>query len=171
MKRGSTPIKSGSTIFARGVVYLVGIAALLVCTILLPELAREEAVGKPANAYLTNLFLVGAYVLSIPFFVALYQTLQLLNYIDGNKAFSNRSIKALQNIKICAVVFSALIIVAVIAGISLSRSVDPREDVTFMVTLGFIFTFVSSVIAVFVAVLQKLLTDAVALKSENDLIV
>jgi hypothetical protein len=54
---------------------------------------------------------------------------------------------------------------------TLARSLDPREDVTFMVTIGFVFTFVSSVIAVFVAVLQKLLSDAVALKSENDLIV
>lgn len=178
MKRGSTPVKprinrgkSGSTMFVRGVVYLVGIAALLVCFVLIPELVREESVGKPINPYLTFAFFVGVYTLSIPFFAALHQTLKLLQYIDKNKAFSDQSIQALQNIKICAIVFSALIVVAVIAVIGLARSVDPREDVTGFVSLGLMFTFVSSVISVFVAVLQKLLADAVALKSENDLIV
>jgi hypothetical protein len=176
MKQGSTPIKSeaalngsGSTLFARVVLYLVGTAALAVLFILLPELAREEAVGKPTD--LTVPFLAVASVLATPFFVALYQTHQLLHLIDKNQAFSNRSINALRNIKICAIAFSLLIIITVIAGISISRMADPGEDVTFMVTFGIIFTFVSSVIAVFVAVLQKLLTDAVALKSENDLIV
>lgn len=164
-------MKKGPIIFARGVVYLIGIAALSVCVILIPELAREGAVEDPSTAYLTYPFLACAYILATPFFVALYHTHKLLNYIDKNKAFSNQSIKALQNIKICALVFSALIVLAVIAGISLSRSIDPTEDVTFMITLGFIFTFVSSIISVFTAVLQKLLADAIALKSENDLIV
>ena len=164
-------MKQGSTIFARAVIYLVGIAALAVLIILLPELAREEAVGKPFNPFVTFGFFAVAYLLSVPFFVGLYQAHKLLQYIDKNKAFSHQSIKALQNIKICAIVFSVLIIFAVVAGIIIARSIDPREDVTFMVPLGFMFTFVSAVIAVFVAVLQKLLTDAVAMKSENDLIV
>jgi hypothetical protein len=164
-------MKRGTTIFARGVIFLVGIAAFSVLTILLPELVREESVGKPINPYLTYSFFAGVYILSIPFFVSLYQTLKLLNYIDENKAFSNRSIKALRNIKICAIVFSAMIIIEVVAGISLSRSIDPREDITPFITLGLTFTLVPSVIAVFVAVLQRLLADAGALKSENDLIV
>lgn len=146
-------------------------AALLVCTILVPELIREESVGKPVNLYLTYSFLSAVYIIAIPFFIALYQTLKLLHFISENKAFSHQSIKALQNIKMCAIIFSVLIVIAVITGLSLARMIDPREDVTFMVTFGFIFTFVSSIIAVFVAVLQRLLIDAVALKSENDLIV
>jgi hypothetical protein len=171
MKRRATLMQSGSTLFARGVVYLVGIAALAVCLILLPELVREESVGKQTNPYLTSAFLGGAYVLATPFFIALYQSLKLLDYIDRNKAFTEQSIKTLRNIKYCAITFSFLIIVAVIVGISIARSMDPGEDVTAFVTLGGLFTFTSSIIAVFMAVLQKLLADAVALKSENDLIV
>lgn len=164
-------MKRVSTRFAKIVIYLVGIAALAVCIILLPELAREDAVAHPATSYLSYPFLAGAYVLAIPFFVALYQAHKLLHLIDLNKAFSLQSIKTLQNIKRCAIVFSVLVVITVIAGISLAKSIDPTEDVTFMVTLGFIVTSVSSVIAVFVALLQKLLADAVALKSENDLII
>lgn len=164
-------MKQGSTIFARIVVYLIGLAALAVCIILLPELVREEAVGKSPNPYLGYSFLACAYALSIPFFVALYQAHKLLKYFEANKAFTPQSIMALRNIKICAMVFSVMITVAVIVGMSIARRMDPGEDVTFIATIGFIFVSVSSVIAVFVALLQKLLTDAVALKSENDLII
>jgi hypothetical protein len=164
-------MKKSSTIFARIVIFLVGIAALAVCFILLPELAREDAVGKPASANFTFPFLATAYIVASPFFLALYQTSKLLQYIDKNKAFSKQSIKTLQKIKACAIVFCVLVVTAVIAGISITRSADPKEDITFMVSFGFICVFVASVIAVFVAVLKKLVTDAVALKSENDLTV
>lgn len=171
MNKGSTPIKLGSLIFAKIVVYAVGIAALAVCLILLPELVREESVGKATNPYITYSFLGGAYVLSIPFFAALYQTLKLLKYFERNKAFTRESIQALRNIKICAIVFGIMIIISVLGGMIVARSIDPREDITGFVTLGCIFTSVSVIIAVFVAVLQKLLADAIAMKSENDLIV
>ena len=164
-------MKRGSTMFARGVAYLVGAAALAVCFILLPELVREESVGKPFNPYLTFGFFACVYIIATPFFVALYQALKLLRYIEHDKAFSKQSTQALQVIKICAITFSTLVVVATVAGITLAKLVDPREDVTGFITLGFMFAFVSNVIAVFVAVLQKLLADAVALKSENDLIV
>ena len=161
-------MKKNSTIFARLVLYLVGIAALAVCVILLPELAREESAGK---SDVTIPFLTVSYILATPFFVALYQSHKLLNYIDRNKAFSAESIRALKNIKICAIVFGVLIVLGVITLLSVARIVNPKEDVTGFATLGFIFTFISSVIAVFVAVLQRLLADAVIMKSENDLIV
>ena len=164
-------MKRVSTLFARGVVILVGIAALAVCFILLPELAREETVSNPESASLTLPFLTAAYIVSTPFFVALYQAFKLLYYIDTNKAFSKESIQALRAIKICAIIFSILFVLAAVLGIGWVRSIDPREEVTFVFTIVFIFTFISGVIAVFVAVLQKLLADAVEMKSENDLIV
>ena len=158
-------------LFSKSVVYLVGLAALAVCFILLPELAREESVENSGDLLMTSLFLLGSYVLATPFFVALFYTLKLLKNIESGNAFSHQSINILGKIKRCTVVFSVLVICAVIAGIVLAQSIDPNEDVTFMVTFGFIFTFVSGVIAVFVAVLQRLLSDAVKMKSENDLIV
>lgn len=161
-------MKKSVTVFARGVVYLAGIAALAVCFILLPELAREESVGK-SNVMLP--FLSIAYILATPFFIALYQSHKLLNYIDKNKAFSNQSIKALQYIKLCAIVFSVMVVVLVLVGIIWIKIMGVQEDPPPFPLLGFALTFVSSVIAVFVAVLQKLLADAVAMKSENDLIV
>lgn len=164
-------MKISATVFARWVVYLVAIAALGVCFILLPELIREEYVEKPISNYLTFTFLASAYIVAIPFFIALYQTLKLLHSIEKNSAFTKQSITILRNIKMCSVVFSIFVILAVIIGVILSKNIDPTEDITFIITFGGIFVFVSSIITVFVGVLQKLLTDATTIKSENDLIV
>lgn len=163
-------IKRELMIITKGVLCLMGVAVFSVCAILLPEIAREEAVGK-VNHPPAYPFLIGAWILSIPIFFGLHQALKLLDYIDGNKAFSDLSVRALRNIKICAIVFSIMIIVGAITVIILARSADPREDVTPVVTIGFIFTFVSSVIATFTAVLQRLFKDAIHMKTENELTV
>ena len=51
------------------------------------------------------------YVSAIPFYVALYQAFKLLSYIDKNQAFSELSVRALKNIKICAITISGLYVV------------------------------------------------------------
>lgn len=163
-------MKKSLTIVTKGIVYLMGSAVITVCTILLPELAREEAIGK-VNPPTALPFLVGAWVLSIPIFIALYQTLKLVSLIDENKAFSNQSVKALQTIKYCSMAFGILIVIGATAAIILTRSADPTEDVTPIFMVGFIFTFVSSVVATFFAVLKRILMDAIKIKSENDLTV
>jgi hypothetical protein len=170
MKKKEIPVKRGLTIVTRGVLYLMGFAVISICVILLPELAREEAVANP-NAGPAVPFLIGAWVLSVPIFVALHHTLRLLSYIDTDKAFSVLSVKALQNIKMCAIAFSAMIVFGAITVIVMARISDPREDVTHILTLGFIFTFAASIVATFAAVLKRLLQDAINIKTENDLIV
>lgn len=162
-------MKISTTTFARWVIYLVGIAALAVCFILIPELLREESVEKPIDTYLTYTFLTSAYIIAAPFFIALYQTLKLLHSIEKNKIFSKQSINILSNIKICSVMFSIFVALAVIAGVLLTKNIDPTEDITFVITFGGVFIFTSSIITVFVGVLQKLLIDATSMKSENEL--
>jgi hypothetical protein len=171
VKKSISTNNAGWTRFARGVVYLVGIAALAVCFILLPELVREESVGKPTDPSLTFLFFAFAYVLAVPFFIALYQTHKLLDLIDKHQAFTQKTLRALQYIKNCTIAFGVMLVMALVIVLSIVRSIDPREDITAFISIGFIFTFVTAIIAVFVAVLQKLVADAVALKSENDLII
>lgn len=163
-------MKNNLITITKGSVYLIGIAVITVCAILLPELAREEAVGKvnPPSSYP---FLIGAWILSLPIFIALHQTLKLINYVKQNKAFSNKSVKALKYIKYSTLVFSFLIVSAVIAVIVLTRGANPPEDITPVITIGFIFTFVSSLITTFVAILERLLKDAINIKSKNDLII
>jgi hypothetical protein len=120
MKKKISLKKSGLTMATRLIVYLSIIAVLAVCTILLPELAREEAVGKinPPSPYP---FLIGAWLISVPVFVAQYQLLRILKYIDENKAFSKLSVKALMHIKRSAIAFGIMIVLAVISVVFWNR--------------------------------------------------
>jgi hypothetical protein len=158
--------KQGSTIFLKVVIFLIGITVLALCIFWLPGIASRDAEANPETAYLQYPFLVCAYVLSIPFFVALYQAFKLLTYIDRNKAFSELSVRALRYIKYCAITISILIVVGIIFVVLFIEG-----DVAGVIGLGIMCTFASSVIATFAAVLQKLLKEAIDIKSENDLTV
>lgn len=148
----------------------MGIAVLVVCAILVPELAREEAAGR-INPPESRPFLIGVWVLAVPVFVALFQTHKLLGYLDQGKAFSEKSVRALKYIKYCAIIFAMMIAAAAITTFSITHSIDPTEDAAPVGTFGAIFTFVPVVIATFVAVLQKLMQQAIKIKEENDQIV
>lgn len=104
---------------------------------------------------------------AIPYYFALYQTFKLLNYIDKNNAFSELSVQALKNIKYSALAISVLYVL----GMPLFYLVAERDDAPGIIIIGMIMIFASMVIAVFAAVLQRLLKDAIDIKSENDLTV
>ncbi len=170
MKKVNKKTKSSLTIFARAVLYLVALAALSVCFILLPELAREEATGKP-NPEVVYTFLACAYILAVPFFIALYQTHKLLGYVDKNKAFSVKSINTLRKTKICALTFTILFFTFAASGIAFIKITNPNEDMAGFGPITLVFTLVSATMTVFLALLQKVLTIATQMKVENDQIV
>ncbi|MBW7475307.1 DUF2975 domain-containing protein [Paenibacillus oenotherae] len=159
-------MKRGSTLFLKGVVVLIGMAALAVCIFMLPDIARRDAEAHPETSYLQYPFLAGAYVLSLPLFISLYQAFKLLSYIDQNKAFSDLSVRALRHIK-----YSGILLSSVIAAGMLFIIIFIDDDVAGIIGLGIMCTFASAVIAIFAALLQRLLRDAIAIKSENDLTV
>ena len=145
------------TLFLKVAVILIGILVLGLCIFGLPLFAN----------YLHFPVLIGMYAAAVPFFFALYQTLKLLSYIDKNIAFSELSVKALKNIKYCAITISILY-----AGlIPLLLPIAQADDAPGVVGFPIIIIFASIVIAVFAAVLQKLLKNAIDIKSENDLTV
>ena len=110
--------------------------------------------------------LVGMYLAMIPFFIVLYQTLKLLSYIDRNEAFSKLSVKALKTIKYCAITISILYVLELPFLYLLTKADDAPG-----ILIGIVVIFASMVVAVFAAVLQRLLQDAINIKAENDLIV
>ena len=80
-------MKQGSTLFLKGVVILIGIAALAICAFF-----TTAVISDAGRLFLPILLVI--YLTVIPFFFALYQALKLLSYIDTNKAFSQLSVKA-----------------------------------------------------------------------------
>lgn len=137
----------------------MGLIVLALCIFALPVGLREEGGYGP--------IFWGMYLTAVPFFIALYQTLKLLSYVDKNTAFSERSVSALRVIKYCAFIISGMYAI----GMPYIYFAAQEDDAPGVVVIGLIFTFAPLVIGIFATVLQKLLRSAIDLKSENDLTV
>lgn len=159
----------GSSLFLKFAIILIAIVALGIGIFVLPDMAAKDAAAHPQLAYQQYPFLAYAYILCIAFIVALYQSFKLLIYIDANKGFSELSVRSLRYIKYCAIIISALMVAGIITLMVLSF--EKGEDITGIVMPGLLVTFVSSVAAALVAVLQKHVQKAMEIKSENELTV
>lgn len=159
-------MKRGSTVFLQVVIVLIGIVALAIM-IRFP-LTEGRAVNLDLFSIYADPFIIYGYLASIPFFVALYQAFKLLGFIGQNKVFSLNSVKALRNIKYCAVILGILIMATVLY-ITIFHAVD--DDPAGFIVIGTLATFISAVIATAAAVFEKTLQSAVDIKSENDLTV
>jgi len=163
-------MKKGSTIFLRVVIVLIGIVALAIM-IRFP-LTEGRAVNLDLFSIYSDPFIIYGYVVSIAFFVALYQAFKLLGYIGQNKVFSLSSVKALRIIRYCAIALSILIAMAVIyIRISFSVKSVTDDDPAGFIAVSIVATFISFVIATAAAVFERTLQSAVDIKSENDLTV
>ena len=157
-------MKRSSTIFLQVVTVLFGVGVL---ALLLWE-PHVEGVNAHATLFemYFNPFIAYAYLASIPFFAALYQAFKLLGYIRQDEIFSQRSVRALRTIKYCALAIICFVAVSVIFMISGDR--DDRPAGVFMRLLV---TFPSIVVAIAAAVFERILQNAVDIKSENELTV
>ncbi|MES1041438.1 DUF2975 domain-containing protein [Peribacillus simplex] len=160
-------MKQVSTIFLKIAVIFIGMPVLALCIFVVPEIANFAAELYPDMTYLKYLVLIDLYASAIPFYFALYQAFKLLSYIDNNKAFSELSVRALKTIINCAITISSLYVV----GMPLFYLMAEMDDAPGIIVIGLVVIFASMVIAVFAAVLQRLLQEAIDIKSENDLIV
>jgi hypothetical protein len=158
------PMKRSSTAFLQAVIVLIGIGAL---AFLLWE-PHVEGVNAHATLFQMyfNSFVVYAYIASMPFFVALYQAFKVLGYVGQNKVFSQEAVKALRTMKYCALAIIGFVAVSVIFMINGDR--DDRPAGVFMRLL---ITFPAIVVATAAAIFERVLQNAVDMKSENDLTV
>jgi membrane protease YdiL (CAAX protease family) len=158
-------MKRGSTLFLKMAVFLMGIPVLTLGIFGLSWLPNHPV--NPDYDHILYPLLIGMYVSVIPFFAALFQAFKLLSYVDKNQAFSGLSVKSLNIIKICAITISGLYVV-ILPFVYLVADLDEAPG---LIIIGMVPIFASIVIAVFAAVLQRLLQEAIDIKSENDLIV
>ncbi len=159
-------MKRSSTVFLQVVIVLIGIGAL---ALLLWEPHLE---GRNANAtlfqiYFNDPFLALVYIGSIPFFIALYQAFKVLGYAGQNKVFSTEAVKSLRIIKYCALAIIGFVVVEEIF-IMLNHGDD---DAAGAIMMGVLIIFASIVIATAAAMFERVLQNAVDIKSENDLTV
>lgn len=158
-------MKQGSTLFLKVVLFCMGIPVLAICVAGAVQLVRNPA--NPEYAPLLYPAVVLIYITVIPFIMALVQSFSLLGLIDRQEAFSDRSVTILKKIKRYALSVSVLYV----AAFPFVFMVADKDDAPGLILVGLVPIFASVVIAVFAAVLQKLLREAIFIKTENDLTV
>ena len=158
-------MKRSSTLFLQVVIVLIGLGTLALM-LWEPHIEGRNAHSTVFEIYFNDPFLAYAYIASIPFFVALYQAFKVLGYAGQNKVFSQAAVKALRTIKFCAIALIGFVAVAEIF-IMVGTS-DDRAGGVFM---GILITFGSIVMASAAALFERILQNAVDIKSENDLTV
>ncbi len=160
-------MKHGSTHFLRFFIFLLGAAVLALCVFALPSMWKGGSEEFPAAAWAVSLIVAGLYASAVPFFLALRQALKLLGAIDRDAAFSESSVKALRDIKRCALAISVLYA----AFVPLLFPIADADDAPGLIIFGAALACAPVTVAVFAAVLERLLRNAIELQSENDLTV
>jgi hypothetical protein len=157
-------MQRSSTIFLQAVIVLIGLGVLALM-LFEPQVEGRNANATQFEVYFQDPMLAYAYIASIPFFVTLYQAFKLLRYARQNQMFSQQAVKALWIIKYCALALIGFVVVGEIF-ILLSDSHEPPA-----VVMGVLTIFGSIVIATAAAMFERILQNAVDIKSENDLTV
>lgn len=158
-------MKRSSTLFLKVVLCLIATVALA------GMLWFPQTEGRAANLDLisiyTNPLIIYSFIASIPFFIGLYQAFKLLNFIDTNKAFSQGAVNTLKNMKFASLSLIGFIVLALFYIRFFAQGDDPAGPTM----LGIAMSLAFGVIATAAGVFQKLLQNAVDIKSENDLTV
>jgi hypothetical protein len=141
----------------------LGVLALMLFE---PQVEGRNAHATQFEVYFQDPMLAYAYVASIPFFVALYQAFKVLGYAGRNQMFSPAAVTSLRIIKYCALALIGFVVVGEFF-ILLNES-DDRPPA---IVIGVLTIFGSIVIATAAAMFERILQNAVDIKSENDLTV
>jgi hypothetical protein len=160
-------VKKGSTFILKVTVVILGLAVLALGIFALPSIWKGGSAEFPGASRALFSIIILMYVTMIPFFMGLWQTLKLLHNIDTDQAFSNTSVAALRTIKRCAITITTLYM----AIVPLLLPIAEADDAPGLILFGFALACAPLIIAIFAAVLEKLLQNAIDMKSENELTV
>lgn len=158
-------MKRGSTLFLKFSLVLIAFIAVFAL------IRFPQTEGRAKDLDLISIYadplIIYSYIAVVPFFIALYQLFKLLGYVDKNKVFSEAAVKAVKTIKYCALSIPLFIFLALVY----IRLFVHGDDVAGPTGLGIIVSFIFIVFATGAGVFQRILQNAVDIKSENDLTV
>jgi len=157
-------MKRISIVFLQVVIVLIGLGTLAILVVF-PQM-EGRATNLDLFSIYSDPFILYGYAASIAFFVALYKAFRLLGYVGQNKVFSSDSVKALKSIKYCAMTLAVLIVGA---GLYVRIFHHEDDDPAGFLAMCIVTTFATIVVATAAAVFEKILQNAVDMKSENDL--
>lgn len=158
-------MKFGATVFLRVVLALFG-AGILTLMLVAPHFEGRNANATPFEIYFNDPFLAYVYLGSIPFFVGLFHGFRVLGYAGRNQEFSPQAVRSVRTIKYCAIT-----LIAFVAGAEVFILSITDDDRAGGVMMGVFIAFAAIVVATAMAILERVLQNAVDMKAENDLTV
>lgn len=159
--------KRGATLILKVTLFIMGIAVILLSIFAFPSLYKGGSLEFPEASKAVLLIVIGLYATTVPFFIALWHAFKFLSYIDRNQTFTLSSVQALKKIKYCAIVIGILYM----GGLPALLPIAEADDAPGLLIFGFLFACIPIVVAIFTEVLERLLKNAIEIKSENDLTV
>lgn len=152
-------------IFLKLAFIIAGIITILFALFLFPGIAKEVIYIDPDLAYLRWPFLILLELAGLVFLFALVQALRLMVHIDQGQVFSLEAVRALGLMKIAGTTMTILLY---FVALPLGFLIAETEDAPGTVPIFFLIASIPLVVAAFVAVLERLLREAVAIKNENE---
>jgi len=163
-------MKRSSTIFLQIVIVLIGIGTL---ALLLwePQIEGVNAHATLFEMYFKDPFLALVYAGSIPFFIALYQAIRALGYVGRNQVFSPEVVRALRIIRYCALAIIGFVVLEEIWIMLMNNLMNnaDNDNPGAPIFMGILIVFPSIVVAAAAAMFERILQNAVDIKSENEL--
>lgn len=164
-------IKNSSTAFLQTILIMLGVGVLL-ALIAMPQFEGRNVNATLFEIYFNDPFLAYVYFGTIPFFVGLYQAFKILGFVANNNTFSHLTVKALRTIKYCAFITAGAIIAAdifLVIHAHLYPEIGAVDGPEGAIMLGLITTATSIIIGTAAAMFERVVKNAVDIKSENDL--
>jgi hypothetical protein len=147
------------TVFLQLVIVFFGVGAL-VFLLWEPHIEGRNARATLFEIYFKDPVLAYVYIASIPFFVALYQAFKVLGYVRQDKTFSPATVNALRMTKNCAIAIIGFVAVSAIFIMFADDDDGPPG-----VVMRILVTFGSSVIAAAAAMFERIVQDALDIKT------
>ena len=160
-------VHRASTNFLRIVMAVMAAVAGLLLVLVIPAIYKDWNLEFPNVGYARIPVITLLVTSAVIFYAVLHQAVKLLGYIDKNKAFSRLTVKTLEKIKYLAVLMSGVHVLL----LPFTYAVAQEDDAPGLIVIGMLFALAPFAIAVFTALMQRLLQNVIDIKSENDLTV
>ena len=158
--------KKGSTMLLKITLVFMTLIVLVLAVFALPNIYKGALIEFPGVPNVVLGIIIAMYAVTVPYFLVMWQSWKLLILIDQNKGFSEFSIKAFRSIKFASLVGGLILMIGFVP---LLYPIAQLQDAPGLLVIGFAFSCIPFVVAIFASLLEKLFQNALDMKSENEL--
>ncbi|MFD1670680.1 DUF2975 domain-containing protein [Agrilactobacillus yilanensis] len=154
--------------FLKFVLIVVALLLMIIGIFGVPSFIRSMRINGVDFGIWRLIFGITIYPAILLFLMALYQAFRLLGYIRWQKTFTQMAVVTLNHIKKETMTVTGLLYVAFLP---VAYMIADDGDAPGLIIFAFLFASAPLVIGIFAYVMEMLLKEAIAIKTENELTV